>query len=388
MGGGKKKKSGGSGAATEEVIAADFEHGGRRRHSAPRVEAKGNAAVAAGDHALAHALFTAAIDQSPPDAHLYLSNRSLCALALKRYDEAAEDAARCVSLKPDWSKGHSRLGAAHFYAGRHAEAVKAYAAGLAVDPTNMTLVEALTAAQKALTGAAAAADGGPPKAAPAPAPSPAPSPAPAPAPAPAPKSPPKKEAKADEKKEGKADVKEKIAASSSGKVVGIELGNTYSAVAVCQPGAGRIEVIANSDGARTTPSWVAFSKGDGTRLVGQAAKNQAAANPENTVNDAKRLIGRPWTDSGLQADLAHLSYKVEEKEGKPLVRVVAGEGGDASTRLFAPEQISAMVLEQLKADAEAFLGEPVTRAVITVPAHFNDAQRQATMDAGTIAGLT
>ena len=90
---------------------------------------------------------------------------------------------------------------------------------------------------------------------------------------------------------------------------------------------------------------------------------------------------------GLQADLAHLSYKVEEKEGKLLVRVVAGEGGDASTRLFAPEQISAMVLEQLKADAEAFLGEPVTRAVITVPAHFNDAQRQATKDAGTIAGL-
>ena len=387
MGGGKKKKKGGAAAPPEE-IAADFDYGVSADvdTSLPPAElkTKGNAAVAAGDHALAHALFTAAIDQSPPDAHLYLSNRSLCALALKRYDEAAEDAARCVSLKPDWSKGHSRLGAAHFYAGRHAEAVKAYAAGLAVDPTNMTLVEALTAAQKALTdAAAAAADGGPPKAAPAP----APSPAPAPAPAPAPKSPPKKEAKADAKKEGKADGKEKSAASSSGQVVGIDLGTTYSAVAVCQPGAGRIEVIANSDGARTTPSWVAFSKGDGTRLVGQAAKNQAAANPENTVNDAKRLIGRPWTDSGLQADLAHLSYKVEEKEGKPLVRVVAGEGGDASTRLFAPEQISAMVLEQLKADAEAFLGEPVTRAVITVPAHFNDAQRQATKDAGTIAGL-
>lgn len=95
-----------------------------------------------------------------------------------------------------------------------------------------------------------------------------------------------------------------------GAVVGIDLGTTYSCVAVCMPGAGRVEVLQNSDGSRTTPSWVAFSKQDGTRLVGQGAKNQAAANPQNTVNDAKRLIGRSFHDSGLQADLKHFAYKV------------------------------------------------------------------------------
>jgi len=131
---------------------------------------------------------------------------------------------------------------------------------------------------------------------------------------------------------------------------------------------------------------VAFSAQDGTRLVGQAAKNQAAANPSNTVNDAKRLIGRAFTDSGVQADISHLSYKVVEGEGgKPQIELASSAW--AQPRSFAPEQISAIVLEQLKSDAETFLGEKVSRAVITVPAHFNDAQRQATKDAGTIAGL-
>ena len=100
--------------------------------------------------------------------------------------------------------------------------------------------------------------------------------------------------------------------ADKGPVVGIDLGTTYSCVAVCQAGAGRIEIIANADGSRTTPSWVAFSQQDGTRHVGQGAKNQAAANPENTINDAKRLIGRPWHDDGLQRDLPNLSYRVEE----------------------------------------------------------------------------
>ncbi|EOD10959.1 hypothetical protein EMIHUDRAFT_311681 [Emiliania huxleyi CCMP1516] len=143
-------------------------------------------------------------------------------------------------------------------------------------------------------------------------------------------------------------------------------------------------MIPNSNGAHTTASWVAFAKEDGTRLVGDAAKNQAASNPGNTVNDAKRLIGRAFSESAVQADAKHLSCRVEEgPSGKPMIAVeVCGE-----KRSFAPEQISAMVLEQLKADAEAFLGQAVKRAVITVPAHFNDAQRQATKDAGTIAGL-
>ena len=154
---------------------------------------------------------------------------------------------------------------------------------------------------------------------------------------------------------------------------------------MCAAGQGRVEIIANSDGSRTTPSWVAFSPKDGTCLVGQAAKNQAAANPTNTVNDAKRLIGRGFHDAGLQKDLAHFSYKVVEQDGKPRIGIECEAWKQG--RQYLTEQISAMVLEQLKKDAEDFLGEEVSRAVITVPAHFNDAQRQATKDAGRIAGL-
>ena len=133
------------------------------------------------------------------------------------------------------------------------------------------------------------------------------------------------------------------------------------------------------------PSWVAFVQNDdGERLVGAAAKFQAASNAANTIYDAKRLIGRPFKDSGLQADLSRLTYKVVEgKDEKPLIEVSV----KGATRQFAAEQISAMVLDSLKRSAEAFLGEKVSRAVITVPAHFNDAQRQATKDAGAIAGL-
>ncbi len=146
-----------------------------------------------------------------------------------------------------------------------------------------------------------------------------------------------------------------------------------------------MEIIPNSDGARTMPSWVAFVQNDdGERLVGAAAKFQAAGNAANTIYDAKRLIGRPFKDSGLQTDLSRLTYKVVEgSDEKPLIEVTV----KGATRQFAAEQISAMVLDSLKRSAEAFLGEKVTRAVITVPAHFNDAQRQATKDAGAIAGL-
>ena len=148
---------------------------------------------------------------------------------------------------------------------------------------------------------------------------------------------------------------------------------------------GRVEIIPNSDGARTMPSWVAFVQNDeGERLVGAAAKSQAAGNAANTINDAKRLIGRPFNDSGLQNDLSRLTYKViEGDDEKPMIEVKVG----GIPRRFAPEQISAMILDSLKRSAEAFLGEKVSRAVITVPAHFNDAQRQATKDAGAIAGL-
>lgn len=144
---------------------------------------------------------------------------------------------------------------------------------------------------------------------------------------------------------------------------------------------GKVEIIANDQGNRTTPSYIAFTSEE--RLIGDAAKSSAASNPTNTVYDAKRFIGKKFQDPDVQEDMKHLSYKVVEKDGKPYVEVeFKGE-----TKQFAPEEIGSMILGRLKETAEAFIGEKVTDAVITVPAYFNDAQRQATKDAGAIAGL-
>jgi len=157
------------------------------------------------------------------------------------------------------------------------------------------------------------------------------------------------------------------------------LGTTYSCVAV-QRG-GRVEIIANDQGHRITPSWVAFT--DEERLIGDSAKNAFHSNPTNTVFDAKRLIGRKIEEPDLQRDMKHWPFKVADKGGKPVVNVnYRGEARD-----FTPEEISAMILGKMKETAEAYLGKKVTHAVVTVPAYFNDAQRQATKDAGTIAGL-
>lgn len=161
--------------------------------------------------------------------------------------------------------------------------------------------------------------------------------------------------------------------------VGIDLGTTYSCVGVFRD--DRIEIIANDQGNRTTPSFVAFT--DTERLIGDAAKNQVAMNPQNTVFDAKRLIGRKFNDPEVQADMKHFPFKVVEKNGKPIIEVqFKGE-----TKQFTPEEISSMVLTKMRETAESYLGGTVTNAVITVPAYFNDSQRQATKDAGLIAGL-
>jgi len=163
------------------------------------------------------------------------------------------------------------------------------------------------------------------------------------------------------------------------RAVGIDLGTTYSCVGVWQN--DRVEIIANDQGNRTTPSYVAFN--DSERLIGDAAKNQVAMNPHNTVFDAKRLIGRKWADAEVQADMKHWPFKVIDKATKPIVEVdYRGE-----TKQFSPEEISSMILIKMKETAEAYLGGTVSKAVVTVPAYFNDSQRQATKDAGVIAGL-
>jgi heat shock protein 5 len=166
-----------------------------------------------------------------------------------------------------------------------------------------------------------------------------------------------------------------------GTVIGIDLGTTYSCVGVFKH--GKVEIIANDQGNRITPSYVAWTD-DGERMIGDSAKNQATINPENTVFDVKRLIGRKFNDKSVQADKKLVPYNIVAKGDKPYVSVKL----DGKARDFAPEEVSAMVLVKMKEIAEAYLGDTVQHAVVTVPAYFNDAQRQATKDAGTISGLT
>ncbi|MGC9239555.1 MAG: Hsp70 family protein, partial [Acidithiobacillus sp.] len=161
------------------------------------------------------------------------------------------------------------------------------------------------------------------------------------------------------------------------KVIGIDLGTTNSCVAIME--GDKVKVIENSEGKRTTPSIVAFTE-EGEVLVGEAAKRQAVTNPENTIYEVKRLIGRKFDDPEVQKDMKHVPYKI-----------VKADNGDAWVEVrgkrYSPQQISAYILQKMKKTAEDYLGETVTEAVVTVPAYFNDAQRQATKDAGRIAGL-
>jgi len=162
--------------------------------------------------------------------------------------------------------------------------------------------------------------------------------------------------------------------------IGIDLGTTYSCVGVWQN--NTVEIIANDQGNRTTPSFVSFAKDQ--RLIGDAAKSQASSNPENTIFDSKRLIGRKFTDPSVQSDIKHFPYNIiKGKDDKPMIQVNTKDG----EKSFQSEEIAAIILTKMKNIAESYLGEEVTKAVITVPAYFNDSQRQATKDAGVIAGL-
>jgi len=166
-----------------------------------------------------------------------------------------------------------------------------------------------------------------------------------------------------------------------GTVIGIDLGTTYSCVGVFQN--GRVEIIPNDQGNRITPSYVAWDTA-GERLIGDAAKNQATVNPEQTIFDVKRLIGRKYSDKTVQADKKLLPYNIISKDDRPYIELEI----KGATQSFSPEEISAMILSKMRTVAEKFLGKDVKNAVVTVPAYFNDAQRQATKDAGTISGMT
>lgn len=171
-----------------------------------------------------------------------------------------------------------------------------------------------------------------------------------------------------------------------GPCIGIDLGTTYSCVAVWKN--GRVDVCPNEQGHRITPSYVAFCK-DGTRLIGDSAKNQGPANPTGTFFDVKRLIGRKYQDATVQKDKSLFPFKIDkDKGGKPILALEPDDlASKHSKTQFTPEEISGMVLRKMKETAETYLGCEVKHAVVTVPAYFNDAQRQATKDAGTIAGL-
>ncbi|HLX33880.1 MAG TPA: Hsp70 family protein, partial [Candidatus Limnocylindrales bacterium] len=164
-----------------------------------------------------------------------------------------------------------------------------------------------------------------------------------------------------------------------GKIIGIDLGTTNSVVAVME--GGEPTVIASAEGGRTVPSVVAFTKG-GERLVGQLAKRQAVTNPANTIFSIKRFMGRRWDDAEVQRSKSLVPYQVVKDEKSDGVLVKLADG-----KTYSPPEISAMILQKLRADAEAYVGEKITDAVITVPAYFDDTQRQATKDAGRIAGL-
>ncbi|KAL3635283.1 Luminal-binding protein 5 [Castilleja foliolosa] len=165
-----------------------------------------------------------------------------------------------------------------------------------------------------------------------------------------------------------------------GTVIGIDFGTTYSRIVVYQK--GKMEIIANNQWNQITPSWVAFT--DTERLIGEAAKNQAPLNPERTIFDVKRLIGRKFDDPEVQREIKMLPYNVVNKDGKPYVQVKMTDG---ETKLFSPEEISSMILQSMKETAESYLGKKIYGAVVTVPVYFNEAQRQATKVAARLAGL-
>lgn len=353
-----KKKSGKKNTAKQSPLTAE-----ERAAKASACKEAGNQAYKIGDNAAAIKAYSEAIKFSDADHTIY-SNRSAAYLSVGQHKQAIADAKKCIELKSDFAKGYVRLGQAYQSAKMFTDAVVAFHQGLAQDPHNKQLMKGVSESNVAEEAAIKAA-----------------------------KSRTEEERLQARRSEFESQIaalraqqekrKQELLAAADAekeKIIGIDLGTTYSCVAVWQD-AG-VEIIANSEGSRVTPSYVAFTESE--RMIGDAAKQQAAANPTNTIFDAKRLIGRTFNDPVVQKDVKLFPFEViEGSGGKPSIKVVYKE----EEKEFSPEEISAMVLTRMRDTAEAFLGESVKSAVITCPAYFNDQQRQATKDAGAIAGL-
>ena len=297
-------------------------------------KSNGNAAFTKKKFYEAASEFTKAIDQDPYD-HVFYSNRSACYAALDQHSKACADARRCVELKPDFVKGYSRLGFALYKSGFFHDSIHAYTQGLTLDPKNLALMEGMGEAKLA-----------------------------------------------QKKKIEEAKLASKMNnATLDEYVIGIDLGTTYSCVSVWKD--GEAHVLSNAEGDRTTASWVSFTEAG--RVVGESAKRQASQNPKNTLFNIKRIIGRQFSEIG--EDIQHMPFEIKEGPGGKPIIVVEDPTQNNEKKEFAPEQISAMVLQKMKATAEGQLGCVINKAVITVPAYFSDAQRRQTKDAGQIAGL-
>lgn len=323
--------------AEKEVAAAK-----EQSEAAEQLKAEGNALFQAGDSLGALDKFTDAIELDPSN-HVLFSNRSGANLKLLRTRDAVADAERCTALKPDWPKGWSRLGAALVADRQPAAACGAYRTGLKFEPANEAMLQGLAAAEAA--------------------------------------------AKQDDEVSKRAKAEEEAAAAEEKPrevepVIGIDLGTTFSCVGVW--GDDGVQILRDEDGARTVPSYVGWTP-TGERLIGHAAKTNAPKHTKSTAYDVKRIIGQRMNDEAVQKESKRLKFPVVEgDEKKPFIELETREG---NVQRFAPEEISAMVLGRMKQIAENNLKRPVTKAVITVPAYFNDAQRQATKNAGAIAGL-
>jgi len=317
-----------------------------RKERAAEHKAKGNEAFSAGNWLQAVECFTEAIEEDPSD-QVFFSNRSAANLKLLRTADAVEDAEQCVRMAKDWPKGYSRLGAALWGDRQLKEAIKAFDDGLKLDPENDAMKKSREEVAKALE-----------------------------------LEPPEEEEEAEEE-----DTTKPAATASQEKepVIGIDLGTTYSAVAVWDVAAGGVRIIADEGGNKTMPSYVGWTD-DGERVVGHRAKAQASKAPLRTLFDIKRFIGQRANEPAVKDEMKRLPFTTKRLEDDRVeIEVVTSEGTEP--KKFVPEEISAMVLAKMKEIAEKDLGREITKAVVTVPAYFNDAQRKATQAAGAIAGL-